>query len=72
MSYHHNLIQEKIIANPENSWANLMPTALTLLLSMPEVEGEVQEQWLVIALGLIRTNTVSAMKGATCKNNIIY
>lgn len=47
MSYCHRLIQEKIIANPENSQANLMPTVLTLLLSMLEVEGEKQDQWLV-------------------------
>lgn len=72
MSYCHRLIQEKITANPENSQANLMPTVLTLLLSMPEVEGEKQEQWLLTALGLIHTNILSAMKGATCRNNIIY
>lgn len=49
-----------------------MPTALTLLLAMPEVEGEEQEQWLVMALGLIHTNIVSAMKGAMCRSNRIY
>jgi len=49
-----------------------MSTELILLLSMPEVEGKEQEQWLVIALGLVHTNVISAMKGATCVNNIIH
>lgn len=43
MSYCHS--EE---GNPGSSQTNLMPTVLTLLLSIPEAEGKEQEKWSLI------------------------
>lgn len=43
MSYCHS--EE---GNPGRSQTNLMPTVLTLLLSIPEAEGKEQEKWSLI------------------------
>lgn len=45
-----------------------MPTVLTLVLSMPQVEGEEQETWIIMTLGLIHTNMIFTMKEANCKH----
>lgn len=47
-----------------------MPTALTLLLSMPKVEGEEQETWIIMTISLIHTNVIFTMKEANCKQII--